>query len=132
MNWPKRSPPSCFQLHGESFIYFWEWAPLVKLHCDLFWSSINIPFLWHIRQGSHNFLQKLHSSFQSSCSIFPNYKAKCNAGPLLLKRCCFVRYIRISNVTVHTRTRQHTTQQSHLLQPHFQQEMTQQTLSTYS
>jgi len=38
----------------------------------MFWSSMNIPFLWHIRQGSHNFLQNLLPSFQSSCGIPPN------------------------------------------------------------
>jgi hypothetical protein len=49
-----------------------------------------------------------------------------------LQLCCFLRYISITNVTAHTCTQQHTTQQSHVLQPHFQQWMTQQTLSTYS
>ena len=70
---------------------------------------------------SVSLLQKLMSSFQSSCGIYPHFKPKCDAAPLSLQLCCFLRYITITNLTAHTRTQQHTTQQSHVLQPYFQQ-----------
>ena len=76
-------------------------------------------------------LQKLLSSFQSSCGISPHFKPKCDAGPLFLQLCCFLRYIRFTNVTIQTRIQQHNTKQSHVLQPYFQHKMTQQTPSTY-
>ena len=54
-------------------------------------------------------LQKLLSSFQSSCGISPHFKPKCDAGPLFLQLCCFLRHITITTVTAHTCTQQHTT-----------------------
>jgi len=91
---------------------------LVKIHAHLFWSSTNIPFLQHIRQGSHHcqdqksiqepaffpatLLQKLLSPFQRSCGIFPHFNPKSDACPLLLKLCCFLRHTTIPTVTAHT------------------------------
>jgi hypothetical protein len=49
-------------------------------------------------------LQKLQSSFQSSCGISPHFKPKSDVGPLFLQLWCFLRYITITNVTAHTCT----------------------------
>ena len=62
----KMKSPTCYQLHKQSFLHFWEWVPLVKLHSHLLWSSMNIPIMWHIRQ-SHT-TSKLRNPFKNLCS----------------------------------------------------------------
>ena len=66
------------------------------------------------QKGSHNFLQKLLLSFQSSCGISPHFKPKSDAGPLFLKLYCFLKYTTITTATITTATAHSCTQQSQL------------------
>jgi hypothetical protein len=67
----KMKSSTWYQLHGQSFFYFWEWVPLVKLHSHLFWSSMNIPFLQHIRKGHTTFSKSYCHHFKVPVAFPP-------------------------------------------------------------